>query len=106
MTEQERRAAQGERVLMARAGAKLSREKMAKAISNMWQPISRDYIRRIEIGDVDPGYGFFLAASQITGQTVEWFTAIRESAHNSRDVIWFNRVDRPTDNRPSNRQAA
>jgi len=103
MTETERRKVQGERVLMARAGAKLSRVKMAQAISGIWQPISRDYIRRIEIGDVDPGYGFYLAAAEVTGQSVEWFTAIREVSHNPRTVNW---VDRPNDNLPTTYQAA
>jgi transcriptional regulator with XRE-family HTH domain len=93
MTEQERREAQGDRVLMARAGARLSREKMATAVSNLWQPISREYIRRIEEGEVDPGYGFFLAASTVTGQPVDWFTVTRELSHNLRSVNvgWFPR---------------
>jgi transcriptional regulator with XRE-family HTH domain len=73
MTEQERRTAQGKRVLMARAGAGLSRQKMAEAVSELWEPISRDYIRRIEIGEVDPGLGFLLAAAEVTDQPLAWF---------------------------------
>ncbi len=74
MTELERREAQGKRVKMARAGAGLSREKMANAVSQLWEPISRDYIRRIEIGEVDPGFGFLLAAAEVTDQPLAWFT--------------------------------
>lgn len=81
MTEMERRAAQGQRVLMARAKAGLSREKMADAVSRRWEKISREYIRRIEAGEVDPGYGFFLAAAEVTNVSTAWFTELEELNH-------------------------
>ena len=72
--EQTRREAQGQRVLMARTAARLSRQKFATQVSNLWEPVSREYVRRVEVGEKDPGYGFFLAASEVTGQPVPWFT--------------------------------
>lgn len=78
MNERERREEQGQRVLMARAGARLSRQKMAEAVSQRWEKVSREYIRRIEIGEVDPGFGFLLAVSEITDQPLAWFTELED----------------------------
>jgi transcriptional regulator with XRE-family HTH domain len=99
-----RRQVQGQRVKMARAGAGLSRERMAEAISERWEPVSRDYIRRIEVGTKDAGYGFLLAAAEVTGQPVEWFTAAASRYVKLSGPL--TGVERPTDNRPPSRQAA
>lgn len=58
---------------MARTAARLSREAFAEQISELWEPISREYVRRVEYGCKDPGMGFFLAATEATGQPLDWF---------------------------------
>lgn len=78
MNEQERREEQGRRVLMARAGVRLSRQKMAEDVSQRWEKVSREYIRRIEIGEVDPGFGFLIAAAEVTDQPLAWFTELED----------------------------
>jgi len=88
LTEKDRRIAQGERVLMARSAARLSRAKFAEAISGRWESISREYVRRIEEGDKDPGVGFFLAAADVTGQPIEWFTEAALHNVDPRHTTW------------------
>lgn len=89
--EQARRREQGRRVKMARTGADLSRDQFAELVSELWEKVSREYVRRVEIGDKDPGLGFLLATAEITGWPVAWFTELEE-AHNPRTVVeWFRR---------------
>lgn len=78
MNEQERREAQGERVLMARAAARLSREKLAESIAPLWEKRSRSYIERVEDGEVDPGFGFLLAVAEVTDKPIAWFTELED----------------------------
>jgi transcriptional regulator with XRE-family HTH domain len=72
MTEQERRIAQGKRILMARTGSRYGRTKFSEAIAPKWRKVSRTYIQRIEEGEKDADVGFVLAVAEVTGQPVEW----------------------------------
>lgn len=85
MSEQERREEQGRRVLMARTGARLSRQTFAEQVSEKWEDVSREYVRRVEDGEKDPGLGFLLAAAEVTGLPVSWFIEL-EAAVNPRYV--------------------
>lgn len=82
MTEQERRVAQGKRILMARTGARYSRQKFAEAIAPKWDKVSRTYVQRIEDGDQDADVGFILAAAEVTGQPVEWLFGLTPAEMN------------------------
>lgn len=79
MTNQERnrRQTQGRRLKAARvAYADLSLRGMADAISEHWtqfgtEPVSADFVRRIERGERDAEYGYIAAVAAVAGLPLE-----------------------------------
>ena len=76
-SERDRWTTQGRRVRMARSGTDMNQTELARAVSDVWtRAISRDFIRRIEIGERDAEMGVLWAIAQITDQPLFWLTGI------------------------------
>ncbi len=83
----ERLRLQGERIRMARASVRMSRELFAASISDEmgYASVSRDTIRRVECGERDAEIGLLLAIQSVTGKRVEWLAGARDAVADVED---------------------
>jgi len=83
-----RRQAQGKRLKAARDAFGISRDALAELITRQWtratdQPVSRDFVRRVEAGERDAEVGYVRTVAALTGD------ALIEAEITERPLIWL-----------------